>query len=73
MVPARARVPIHVILSNLRTLGISKEECTRIIDYDINLRGALKKEGFLKRDPRAKERRKRGLVKARKRKQWSKR
>ncbi len=41
--------------------------------YDINLRGALKKEGFLKRDPRAKERRKPGLVKARKRKQWSKR
>ena len=44
-----------------------------LIDYDINLRGALKKEGFLKRDPRAKERKKPGLVKARKRKQWSKR
>ncbi len=44
-----------------------------LIDYDINLRGALKKEGFLKRDPRAKERRKAGFVKARKRKQWSKR
>ena len=44
-----------------------------LIDYDINLRGALKKEGFLKRDPRAKERRKPGLLKARKRKQWSKR
>ena len=43
------------------------------IEYDINLRTALKKEGFLKRDPRAKERRKPGLVKARKRKQWSKR
>jgi small subunit ribosomal protein S9 len=42
-------------------------------EYDINLRGALKKEGFLKRDPRAKERKKPGLVKARKRKQWSKR
>jgi small subunit ribosomal protein S9 len=41
--------------------------------YDTTLRGALKKEGFLKRDPRAKERRKPGLVKARKRKQWSKR
>ena len=40
---------------------------------DPNLRGALKSEGFLKRDPRAKERRKPGLVKARKRKQWSKR
>lgn len=44
-----------------------------LIDYDINLRGTLKKEGFLKRDPRAKERKKPGLVKARKRKQWSKR
>jgi small subunit ribosomal protein S9 len=44
-----------------------------LIDYDITLRGILKKEGFLKRDPRAKERKKPGLVKARKRKQWSKR
>ena len=49
--------------------GISRA----LIEYDINLRGTLKKEGFLKRDPRAKERRKAGLVKARKRKQWSKR
>ncbi len=44
-----------------------------LIEYDINLRTTLKKEGFLKRDPRAKERKKPGLVKARKRKQWSKR
>ena len=44
-----------------------------LVEYDHDLRGALKKEGFLKRDPRAKERRKFGLVKARKRKQWSKR
>lgn len=44
-----------------------------LIEYDSNLRGALKKEGFLKRDPRSKERKKPGLVKARKRKQWSKR
>jgi len=42
-------------------------------EYEPSLRGALKKEGFLKRDGRAKERRKPGLVKARKRKQWSKR
>lgn len=41
--------------------------------YDPNLRTILKKEGFLKRDSRAKERRKAGFVKARKRKQWSKR
>lgn len=36
-------------------------------------RGVLKAAKFLKRDPRAKERKKPGLVKARKRKQWSKR
>lgn len=40
---------------------------------DIELRGGLKKLGFLKRDPRAKERRKFGLKKARKAPQWSKR
>src|SRR3990167_5277891 len=44
-----------------------------LIEYDKELRGALKKEGFLKRDPRAKERRKFGFKKARKRAQWSKR
>ncbi len=44
-----------------------------LIAYDINLRTPLKKEGFLKRDPRAKERRKFGFKKARKRAQWSKR
>lgn len=37
------------------------------------LRGKLKTLGFLKRDPRAKERRKFGLKKARKAPQWSKR
>ena len=36
-------------------------------------RGELKTLGFLKRDPRAKERRKFGLKKARKAPQWSKR
>jgi len=41
--------------------------------YDIQLRGALKKAGFLKRDARAKERRKFGLKKARKSPQWAKR
>lgn len=44
-----------------------------LITFDKALRPALKKEGFLKRDPRAKERRKFGLKKARKAKQWSKR
>jgi len=40
---------------------------------DLLLRKDLKKLGFLKRDPRAKERRKFGLKKARKAPQWSKR
>ncbi|HVZ76073.1 MAG TPA: 30S ribosomal protein S9 [Candidatus Paceibacterota bacterium] len=44
-----------------------------LVEYDHALRHSLKVEGFLKRDPRAKERKKPGLVKARKRKQWSKR
>ena len=44
-----------------------------LIKGDIHLRGPLKKAGMLKRDPRAKERRKFGLKKARKAPQWSKR
>jgi len=40
---------------------------------DAGKRTDLKKAGFLKRDPRAKERRKPGLKKARKSPQWSKR
>ncbi len=44
-----------------------------LIEADIELRGRLKIAGFLKRDPRAKERRKFGLKKARKAPQWSKR
>jgi len=44
-----------------------------LIKMEPALRKDLKKEGFLKRDPRAKERRKFGLKKARKAPQWSKR
>ncbi|MEK7213897.1 MAG: 30S ribosomal protein S9 [Patescibacteria group bacterium] len=50
-------------------LGIARS----LIKYDKGLRGKLKKAGLLKRDPRAKERRKFGLKKARKSPQWSKR
>lgn len=50
-------------------LGIGRA----LIEYDQELRKRLKKLGFLKRDPRAKERRKFGLKKARKAPQWSKR
>ena len=44
-----------------------------LVASDINLRGNLKTLGYLKRDPRVKERRKFGLKKARKAPQWSKR
>jgi small subunit ribosomal protein S9 len=46
-----------------------------LVEYDTApaTRVKLKKEGFLKRDPRAKERRKFGLKKARKAAQWAKR
>ena len=44
-----------------------------LIQIDSNLRPELKHAGFLKRDPRAKERKKFGLKKARKSPQWSKR
>jgi small subunit ribosomal protein S9 len=44
-----------------------------LIIYNPELRKKLKQAGFLKRDPRAKERRKFGLKKARKAPQWSKR
>ena len=44
-----------------------------LVDNEPSLRTKLKVQGFLKRDPRAKERRKFGLKKARKAPQWSKR
>ena len=44
-----------------------------LVKIDENFKTDLKKAGFLKRDPRAKERRKFGLKKARKSSQWSKR
>ena len=44
-----------------------------LVLHDPQSRTKLKVKGFLKRDPRAKERRKFGLKKARKAPQWSKR
>lgn len=44
-----------------------------LVKAEPKTRAVLKKAAFLKRDPRAKERKKPGLVKARKAKQWSKR
>ena len=44
-----------------------------LLQYDENLRPALKKAGFLTRDPRMKERKKYGLKAARRASQFSKR
>jgi small subunit ribosomal protein S9 len=44
-----------------------------LLQFDANLRGSLKSEGFLTRDPRMKERKKYGQPGARKRYQFSKR
>jgi small subunit ribosomal protein S9 len=50
-------------------LGIARALCAA----DENLRPVLKKNGFLVRDPRAKERKKYGLKRARKAPQYTKR
>jgi small subunit ribosomal protein S9 len=49
--------------------GISRA----LLEFDVNLRPALKAEGFLTRDPRMRERKKYGQPGARKRFQFSKR
>lgn len=50
-------------------LGIARA----LVEYNMELRGRLKKAGMLTRDPRVKERKKYGLAGARKRFQFSKR
>ena len=50
-------------------MGVARALC----DMDPENRGPLKAEGYLRRDPRAKERKKYGLHKARKAPQYSKR
>lgn len=49
--------------------GISRA----LVKFNADFRKRLKRSGFLRRDPREKERRKFGLKKARKAPQWSKR
>jgi small subunit ribosomal protein S9 len=54
--------------------GAIRHGITRaLMEIDADLRPALKKAGFVTRDPREKERRKYGLKKARKASQFSKR
>lgn len=68
-------VTIHVKGGGLKgqadsiTLSIARA----LIKIDESLRDTLKKNGFLKRDPRKKERKKPGLKRARRAPQWSKR
>lgn len=59
---------IHAQAEALRH-GIARS----LVEHDAQMRKNLKKAGYLKRDPRMKERRKFGLKKARRAPQWSKR
>ena len=74
-IPSKFAISIKILGGGMHSqaeairLGIAR--C--LITFDKELRAALKEQGFLKRDPRAKERRKFGLKKARKSPQWSKR
>lgn len=78
---AKSKVPTHFEVSvKVKGGGVSGQaEAVRhgiaraLVLYDQELRKKIKGLGFLKRDPRAKERRKFGLKKARKSPQWSKR
>ena len=77
----KSKVPSKFTVSVLvRGGGISSQaEAVRhgisraLLKFDEELKKDLKKAGFLKRDPRMKERKKPGLKKARKAPQWSKR
>lgn len=59
--------------SNAQAEALRHGIARALVIHDVELRKKIKKSGFLKRDPRAKERRKFGLKKARKAPQWSKR
>ena len=75
LVPAKFMITVKVLGGGVHSqaeairLGVSRA----LLIFDPELRKALKDFGFLMRDPRAKERRKFGLKKARKSPQWSKR
>ena len=75
LVPAKFMITVKVLGGGVHSqaeairLGVARA----LIIFDPELRKALKDFGFLMRDPRAKERRKFGLKKARKSPQWSKR
>lgn len=59
--------------SNAQAEAVRHGIARTLVKLDEEQKSELKKAGFLKRDPRSKERRKFGLKKARKAPQWSKR
>ena len=59
----------HKAQADAVRMGISRA----LLEVDSAFRKDLKLKGFLKRDPRAKERKKFGLIAARRAPQWSKR
>ncbi len=78
--PLNAQEEIYAVTAVVRGGGISAQaESVRhgiaraLTELHAELRTTLKNKGYLKRDPRAKERKKPGLKKARKSPQWSKR
>lgn len=74
-IDSKFNVSVHVSGGGVQ----SQAEATRhglaraLVEFDPALRKSLKKLGYLKRDPRKKERKKFGLKKARRAAQWSKR
>ena len=74
------KTELYDVIATLRGGGVTGQAgalrlavARALIDVDAEDRGALKAAGFLTRDPRAKERKKYGLKKARKAPQYSKR
>ena len=73
--PVKFKTSIRVMGGGITSqAGAVRHAISRALEkYDRTLRKPLKAKGYLKRDPRAKERRKFGLKKARKAPKWSKR
>jgi small subunit ribosomal protein S9 len=74
------RSEAHDVIANLRGGGVTGQAgalrlaiARALCEYDLDLRPALKKAGFLTRDARVTESKKYGLKKARKAPQYSKR
>ena len=74
-IPEKFKITVHVNGggSTSQSEAISLGVARALEKFNPELRKDLKREGFLKRDARVKERKKPGLKKARKAAQWSKR